>query len=243
VVAEGKGGLRRLARLLTRPKYGIGTRLSQSPHSLFVCWMPIFISNPADKSNATSVAPPDATAPIRPAMAVANVTTASTPPPLQSQARPPMPQLPIPPEASDTADELFTRLRRLCAEGRVAIDLDSKRLMHIDSPVSFEAWGNQWVYPLLLLTCLVWWFFGYRIGAGAAVASVLLYLTLGKAFLHRRIERRVREQVLEDVVRWRKLWSFGGVSLRSTANPSSGDVVCASPRDNWMEFVRQLTKA
>jgi hypothetical protein len=205
--------------------------------------MPIFISNPADKSNATSVAPAGATAPIRPAMAVANVTGPSMPSPPQNQTRAPVPQVAIPPEASETADELFMRLRRLCAEGRVAVDLDNKRLMHIDSPVSFEAWGNQWVYPLLLVTCLLWWLFGYRIGAGAAIASVLLYLTLGKAFLHRRIERRVREQVLEDVVRWRKLWSFGGVSLRSTANPASGDVACASPRDNWMEFVRQLTKA
>jgi hypothetical protein len=47
--------------------------------------------------------------------------------------------------------------------------------------------------------------------------------------------------VLEDVVRWRKLWNFGGVSLRSTEAASGG--ICASPRDNWMEFVRRLTKS
>ena len=156
---------------------------------------------------------------------------------------PPAPEVPIPPETAETADELFRRLRRLCAEGRVAIDLDNKRLtQHIDSPVSFEAWGNQWVYPLLALTCALWWRFGWKVGAGAAVVSVLLYLTLGKAFLHRRIERRVREQVLEDIVHWRKLWSFGGVTLRSTAD-SANDGICASPRDNWMEFVRRLTKS
>ncbi len=84
--------------------------------------------------------------------------------------------------------------------------------MHIDSPVSFEAWGNQWVYSLLALTCALWWWFGWKIGAGAAVASVLLYLTLGKTFLHRRIERRVREQVLEDVTRWRKCSGISGAS-------------------------------
>lgn len=156
--------------------------------------------------------------------------------------RPAVPQVAIPPEAAETADELFARLRRLCAEGRVAIDLDNKRLTHIDSPVSFEAWGNQWVYSLLALTCVLWWWFGWKVGAGAAVASVLLYLSLGKAFLHRRIERRVREQVLEDVVRWRKLWSFGGVSLRNTVG-SASDGICTSPGDNWMEFVRRLTKS
>jgi hypothetical protein len=141
----------------------------------------------------------------------------------------------------ETAEGLFNGLRRLCAEGRIAIDLDNKRLMHIDSPVSFEAWGNQWVYSLLALTCVLWWWFGWKIGATAAVASVLLYLTLGKAFLHRRIERRVREQVLEDVVRWRKLWAFGGVALRDTIDVS-GAARCVSPNDNWMEFVRRLTR-
>ena len=157
--------------------------------------------------------------------------------------RPAVPQVAIPAEAAETADELFARLRRLCAEGRVAIDLDNKRLMHhMDSPVSFEAWGNQWVYPLLVLTGTLWWWFGWKVGAPAAVASVLLYLTLGKAFLRRRIERRVREQVLEDVVRWRKLWSFGGVTLRNTVG-SASDGLCTSPRDNWMEFVRRLTKS
>jgi len=154
----------------------------------------------------------------------------------------PVPPIAIPPEAAETADELFARLRMLCREGRVAIDLDNKRLTHIDSPVAFEAWGNQWVYSLLALTCGLWWWFGWKVGAGAAVASVLLYLTLGKTFLHRRIERRVREQVLEDVVHWRKLWSFGGVTLRSTAD-SANEGICASPRDNWMEFVRRLTKS
>jgi hypothetical protein len=173
-------------------------------------------------------------------MAVPNVTTDSTPQ-QQTPPRPPAHQVAIPPEAAETSEELFARLRRLCAEGRVAIDLDNKRLMHIDSPVSFEAWGNQWVYGLLALTCVLWWLFGDKVGVGAAIASVLLYLTLGKAFLHRRVERRVREQVLEDVVRWRKLWSFGGVSLRNTANGSANGI-CASPRDNWMEFVRRLTK-
>jgi hypothetical protein len=143
--------------------------------------------------------------------------------------------------SEETAEGLFNGLRRLCAEGRIAIDLDNKRLMHIDSPVSFEAWGNQWVYSLLALTCVLWWWFGWKIGATAAVASVLLYLTLGKAFLHRRIERRVREQVLEDVVRWRKLWAFGGVALRDTIDVS-GAARCVSPNDNWMEFVRRLTR-
>ena len=197
------------------------------------------ISNPTDNQNAGGQGrlPQQQTRPsvatISPSMMVPNVTTPPT--------RPGLPQIEIPPEAAETADELFQRLRRLCAEGRVEIDLDNKRLMHIDSPVSFEAWGNQWVYALLLLTGAIWYFFGYKIGIGAAVVSVALYLTVAKAFLRRRIERRVREQVLEDVVRWRKLWNFGGVALH-VAGGTGGSERCESPRDNWMDLVRRLSK-
>jgi hypothetical protein len=201
--------------------------------------MAILVGNPSDKPKPASVGQ-SATAVIQ--VSAPNVIAPAMSASPQNPARPPVPQVAIPPEAAETADELFARLRRLCAEGRVVIDLDNKRLMHIDSPVSFEAWGNQWVYALLFLTCAVWWWFGWKVGTGAAVGSVLLYLTLGKAFLHRRIDRRVRGQVLEDVTRWRKLWSFGGVSLRTTSEGGSDDGICAAPRDNWMEFVRRLTK-
>lgn len=176
------------------------------------------------------------TAPIRPSMGLPNVTTQLF------SARQLLPKVEIPPEAAETAEELFGRLRRLCDEGRVEIDLDNKRLMHIDSPVSFEAWGNQWVYALLLVTGVLWYFFGYKVGLGAAIASVALYLTVAKAFLRRRIERRVRHQVLEDVARWRKLWSFGGVTLREASN-SDSSALCVAPKDNWMEFVRGLTRS
>jgi hypothetical protein len=199
--------------------------------------MAIHIGNPSE-SRSGATADPSATAVVR--GSAPNVTGALAAP--LKAARPSIPQVEILPEAAESADELFKRLRRLCAEGRVAIELDNKRLTHIDSPVSFEAWGNQLVYPLLLLTCAVWWWLGWKAGTGMAVASVLLYLTLGKAFLHRRIERRVREQVLEDVVRWRKLWNFGGVSLRRVGEGGDTDASCASPGDNWMEFVRRLTK-
>jgi hypothetical protein len=198
--------------------------------------MPIYVSNPSEPQPGARP-DPSRTAVIR--ASTPNVTGAFAAPP--KPARPAVPLVEIPPEAAETADELFSRLRRLCTEGSVAIELDNKRLSHIDSPVSFEAWGNQLVYPLLLLTCAVWWWFGWQIGSAAAVASVLIYLTVGKAFLHRRIERRVREQVLEDVVRWRKLWSFGGVSLRRVGE-ADAETVCMSPKDNWMEFVRRLTK-
>jgi hypothetical protein len=198
--------------------------------------MPIYVDKPSEARSGATAAPPEVTV-IR--ASAPNATGAIAAP---MPARPPVPQVEVPPEATETADELFARLRGLCAEGRVLVELDHKRLSHIDSPVSFEAWGNQLVYPLLLLTSLLWWWFGWKVGSATAVASVVAYLTIGKAFLHRRIERRVQEQVLEDVVRWRKLWSFGGVTLR-LVDGEEGALTCVSPGDNWMQFVRRLSNA
>ena len=172
---------------------------------------------------------------IQPSMTVPNVSAPPAPNPPQPR---PIPAVAIPPEAAETAEELFGRLRRMNAEGKVALDLDLRRLMHIDSPVAFEAESNQWVYGLLIVTAVVWYAFGSKIGIGAATASVLFYLTIAKAFLRRRIERRVREQVLEDLVRWRKLWTFGVVTIREMADAREGEI-CTAPRDNWMDFVRR----
>jgi len=174
---------------------------------------------------------------IQPSMTVPNVVAPPTP---NAPPPKPVPAVEIPPEAGETAEELFAQLRRLNAEGKAAIDLDLKRLMHMDSPVAFEAESNQWVYGLLILTAGVWYWFGYKIGLASAAASVLLYLTVAKALLRRRIERRVREQVLEDLVRWRKLWNFGGVAIRATAE-GDGEI-CAAPKDNWMSFVRRRSR-
>jgi hypothetical protein len=175
---------------------------------------------------------------IQPSMTVPNVSAPPAPAPPQPR---PIPAVTIPPEAGETAEELFARLRRMNAEGKVALDLDLRRLMHIDSPVAFEAESNQWVYGLLIVTAIVWYVFGYKIGLGAATASVLFYLTVAKAFLRRRIERRVREQVLEDLARWRKLWTFGGVTIREIADGGDGEI-CKSPSDNWMDFVRRRSR-
>jgi len=203
---------------------------------------------PAEDRSKTQTPPPtyrpaheigrgDGTTWIQPAMGRPNVTTA---PVLQtapaSAPRPPLPSIEIPVEATQTAEELFKALGKLHAEGRVRIDLDIKRLMHIDSPVGIEAESNQWVYGLGVITALLWWQLGYKIGLAAMGVSLVLYLTLAKAHVRRRIDRRVRSQVLEDIVRWRKLWNFGGVALQDTGAEGQR---CAAPDDNWMDFVRQ----
>jgi len=157
----------------------------------------------------------------------------------QARAAPVAPTHPrpsAPPAPPETAEELFQRLRDLHKDARVLIDLDTKRLMHMDSPVGVEAESNQWVYALLVLTVVLWLALGYKIGVATSALAIILYLTVGKSYVRRRIERRVREHALENVTLWRKLWNFGGVALREAVSDGAR---CAAPQDNWMEFVRR----
>jgi hypothetical protein len=138
--------------------------------------------------------------------------------------------------ATETDAGLFADLRRLHAAGALALELDHRRLSHIDSPVAVEAESNRIVYGGLVLTGLVWWFFGAWVGMAVAAACLLFYLTFGKADVRRRTARRVEERALADLAAWRKLWRFGGVVLVARHDRRR----CAAPQDNWMQFVREL---
>jgi hypothetical protein len=137
-----------------------------------------------------------------------------------------------PPEAA----QLLAALRRLAGERKIDIEVDPRRLNHIDSPVASEADGNIWVYGAVGIAALLLWWKGPVPAVAVLAVGALLYLTLGRAYVHRRIERRVREKALNDLEVWRKLWRFPGLRLRVAAASEITD--CASPEGNWMAFVR-----
>jgi hypothetical protein len=134
-----------------------------------------------------------------------------------------------PPEAA----ELLAALRRLVGERKIDIEIDPRRLNHIDSPVASEADGNIWVYGAVGIAALLLWWKGPVPAVAVVAVGALLYLTLGRAYIHRRIERRVREKALQDLEVWRKLWRFPGLRLKA-----AGTSECASPEGNWLAFVR-----
>jgi hypothetical protein len=137
-----------------------------------------------------------------------------------------------PPEAA----ELLAALRRLAGERKIDIEVDPRRLNHIDSPVASEADGNIWVYAAVGLAALLLWWKGLVPAVAVLAVGALLYLTFGRAYIHRRIERRVREKALNDLEVWRKLWRFPGLGLKAAGDPGVAD--CHSPEGNWMAFVR-----
>jgi hypothetical protein len=140
-------------------------------------------------------------------------------------------------EAGASAGELLRTLRRLLAEGRVALATDAGRLKDLDSPVVVEADTNIWVYSGVAAALAGWGRWGGQAALGIAALGALVYATLGRRYVRRRLERRVREEALMDLERWRRLWRFGGVSLSAPGLPD-----CRAPEGNWMEFVRRLAQ-
>jgi hypothetical protein len=133
--------------------------------------------------------------------------------------------------ASDV--ELLRGLRRLIEAGAVRLELDLRRLDHIDSPVAVEADSNIWVYGAIPVCGLGFWAFGVIAGAASVVLALAVYFTLGRTYVRRRLARRVRERALQETAIWRRLWRFGGVALVDDAA-----MRCAAPDGNWMAMVR-----
>lgn len=139
----------------------------------------------------------------------------------------------------ESAEAMLAALRRLDGEGRLEIRIDPRQLAHIDSPVASEADGNIWVYGGLALAATLFLWRGLIPGLAGLGLGVAVYFTLGRAYMHRRIERRVREKALVSLETWRKLWRFRGLTLAAKDRPGLAD--CASPDGNWMAFVRALS--
>jgi hypothetical protein len=133
----------------------------------------------------------------------------------------------------ETDSELLAALRRLIIDGHAKLKLDYARLDQIDSPVAVEADSNIWAYGGILVTIAAGWRGGMTIGIIAAAVSVAAYYTAGKLYVHRRLERRVRERALQEAGLWRRLWRRGGIEL------VVDDDRCVAPDGNWMELVRR----
>jgi hypothetical protein len=132
-----------------------------------------------------------------------------------------------------TPAELMRMLRALIASGALRLELDVKRLDHMDCPVAVEADSNVWIYAGVAVSVLAFWLGGMSIGAAAAAACLILYATVGRAYVHHRLRRRVDEQALGDSETWRRLWRFGGVALVAADRTR-----CVAPEGNWMALVR-----
>lgn len=140
------------------------------------------------------------------------------------------------PAATETASELFRALKRLHAEGRIALSYDFARLHHMDCPVAVEAEGNILAYAVIAAVLLALWFEGWQGALVALALGAALYFSAGRRFVRSRIRRRIEERALASLDLWQRLWRFGGVGLV----PKGDGAACLAPDGNWMALVRTL---
>lgn len=142
---------------------------------------------------------------------------------------------------AETATDLLRDLCRLYTDGKLEIRLDYGRLKHMDSPVGVEADSNIWAYGVIVLMLAGGWFGGLIAGAAIFVLGTLAYFTIGRHYVHRRMEKRLETTALTDIGVWQKLWRFGGITLVAF-QPDVAEP-CAAPDGNWLAFVRALRAA
>jgi len=141
------------------------------------------------------------------------------------------------PRRVDEATEQLNQLKRLVADGKISLKIDQKRLTHMDSPVVCDPDSTRWLYALAVVAGVVWWRLGTTYGLVAVAVAGIIYATLARTYVKRRLERRVQEIALSDPTIWRKLWRFGGVAL--IAKDSGADAPCTAPKDNWVAFMQR----
>jgi hypothetical protein len=140
----------------------------------------------------------------------------------------------IPDAPVETERELLNKLKGLVDSGKVILTVDRRKLSSLDFPLGSEVDGNIWVYGMALACVVLWWRAGMWFGIAAGVASLALYQTLGKAYIARRLDRRIRERGLQEMDTWRALWRFGGVIL----TPAEGGAPCQGPQGSWFAIAR-----
>jgi hypothetical protein len=158
------------------------------------------------------------------------------PRPVLTEAPAPAPVIP-----QETAADLLRDLHRFYTDGKLEIKLDYGRLKHMDSPVGVEADSNIWAYAVIVVMLAAAYVGGWLAGVGVFVAGTAAYFTIGRHYVHRRMEKRIEEKALTDATVWQKLWRFGGLTL--AAFDATAAEPCAAPDGNWLAFVRQMRAA
>lgn len=133
---------------------------------------------------------------------------------------------------------LLALLAAAIDRGEVLIDLERSLATHVHSPVASEAEGNLLLLAVAAPVAVLWWWRGHMTGLVAApIAGLVLSLCYGR-LLAWRMRRRVLSRDLREIGLWRRLWRFGGVTLRTVRGGPGKS--CAAPEESWQRFALAL---
>lgn len=134
--------------------------------------------------------------------------------------------------------DLFIALALAIREGRVLVDLDCRKLRHIDSPITVEADYNRWVYAVAVVAAAAGILVNWIAGVSALAVGIAVYFVKGQPWVHARMRGRFHGQILRDIKLFKKLWNLKGVTLILPAEAGAPALAtCASPDGNWRRFV------
>lgn len=132
--------------------------------------------------------------------------------------------------------DYLAALRTAFDEGRLTIDMEYGKLDHLDSPVNVQAEKAWWPLGGLFGSLALGWFFDWHYGVAFAAVIAILYYSVGRRIIGSRMRVRLRKEIMEDMLLWRKQWRLKGIAL------VIGDDRCASPDGNWIRFaMKHLT--
>jgi hypothetical protein len=137
--------------------------------------------------------------------------------------------------------EYLAKLREQIDSGALRFEIDMKRHDSLDSPIYVAAHKEQMALAFIVVVGGTWWLWGAWAAGGAALAMALGYVSLGRRYLRRQLEKRAHDVALKDAVIWRKLWRFGGIRLVSRA-ANGTEAACAAPDESWMRFLDDRLK-
>ena len=118
--------------------------------------------------------------------------------------------------------------------GKLRIITNYQTLNRRGCPI-YHPWEN--ILPLLgliMLALLVLLLEGMLFGIGALILAMLIFVTIVRPVLAKRLQDRTVRYMLARVENWERLWHIGGVIIIRADRPSLG---CVAPKGNWSAFV------
>ena len=127
-------------------------------------------------------------------------------------------------------------LRAAVLAGTAELQLDPVMLSHPHCPVAGDAYSTQVLYLTIAASFASGWLVNWGVGLAVLAAALLLYRIALRRFVVARMQRYAAMQLFVSPDKWRAMWRFGGVVLKSVES------VCAAPEGDWRGFVASLPR-
>lgn len=133
----------------------------------------------------------------------------------------------------------FAALRQSIRDGEIRVEINPRRLSHIDCPVAADALSTRALYLMVGLGALAYWQMPWQLAGIFCAAMLLFYATAGHHWVGKRMQRAALVQLLDSLTLWDKMWAFGGVALYDR----QGGLLAESGGPDWRVWADRVTQS